>query len=61
MVGLASPLASFGTVWVTVYLSNEREWSRVQHESDLKEAEFENWEPQVTSRRRNRSQVADAR
>jgi hypothetical protein len=41
LVGLASPLASFGTAWITVRLTNSRELRRLRHERDLKEAEFE--------------------
>ena len=41
LVGLASPVASFGTAWITVFLANNRDLRRLDHEKDRQQAELE--------------------
>jgi hypothetical protein len=41
VVGLASPVASFGTAWITVILANKRDLRRLDHERDRQQAELE--------------------
>lgn len=41
LVGLASPLASFGTAWITMYWSHKRETRRLGHEKEMQHTELE--------------------
>src|SRR5215212_10650028 len=41
LVGLASPVASFGTAWITVFLANKRDLRRLDNEKDRQQAEME--------------------
>jgi hypothetical protein len=52
LVGLASPLASFGTAWITIVLSNKRELQRLAYEKELQ---------QQTQEREDRLRLHDER